>query len=514
MIYSYEYGYLFSTLLVVAILLIGVVIYDITQKKHSILRNFPVIGHLRYLLEIIGPEIRQYIVTGNNEERPFSRDERRWIYASSKKENDDFGFGTDDDLETSENYLIIKHAGFPYISKSNKDWKNLLYPIPCAKVLGAARGRVKAYRPGSVVNIAGMSFGSLSGRAVEALNRGASIADCYQSTGEGGISAYHNCGGDLIWNIGSGYFGCRDDKGQFSLSRFKEAISKYPVKAIEIKLSQGAKPGLGGLLPGKKVSAEIAQARGVPVGVNCHSPSSHSAFSNVDELLDFVELLASESGLPVGIKSAVGEMSFWKELCEKMKTTDRGVDFVSIDGGEGGTGAAPLVFTDHVSLPFKIGFTSVYKEFAKQGLHHDVVFIGSGKLGLPESALFAFSMGADLVNVGREALLSIGCIQAQRCHTNRCPTGVTTQSKWLARGLDPSLKSVRVASYITTLRKEILRVSWACGISHPSLLCPDQIAILDGCYQSKSPKEIFDYENGWGLPSQVDTDEINRIMSV
>jgi glutamate synthase domain-containing protein 2 len=490
-----------------------VAIYDICQRRHAILRNFPIIGHLRYLLEMLGPELRQYIVTNNNEERPFSRDQRRWVYASAKAENNEFGFGTDHDLESSENFLIIKQAGFPYKDESKNDWAKLLYPIPCAKILGGARKRRKAFRPQSVVNISGMSFGSLSGRAVEALNKGAKMVNCYQSTGEGGISPHHNHGGDLIWNIGSGYFGCRDEQGHFSLSRFKEAVEKYPVRAIEIKLSQGAKPGLGGLLPGIKVTQVIAETRGIPVGKACLSPSRHSAFSNVDELLDFVELLAETSGLPVGIKAAVGDLSFWTELCEKMKATNRGVDFVTIDGGEGGTGAAPLVFTDHVSLPFKLAFTTVYGEFAKYDLHRDVVFIGSGKLGLPESAIFAFAMGADLVNVAREALLALGCIQAQRCHTNHCPTGVATQSEWLARGLDPSLKSVRVANYITTLRKEILRVSWTCGVSHPSLLTAEQIAMIDGQYQAKNPRDIFHYQKDWGLPSAQDAKEIHRLMS-
>jgi glutamate synthase domain-containing protein 2 len=493
-------------------LIFCIFVYDLSQKKHAILRNFPIIGHLRFLLEKVGPELRQYIVTNNNEERPFSRDQRRWIYASSKKENDEFGFGTDEDLETSENILIIKQAGFAFDDRTGKDFSALGYPIPCAKILGKARGREKAFRPNSVVNISGMSFGSLSGRAVEALNIGAKLAQCYQSTGEGGISPYHSKGGDLVWNIGSGYFGCRDSDGRFSLSKFRDTVNKYKVKAIEIKLSQGAKPGLGGVLPGKKVTREIANTRGVPLGKACLSPSRHSAFSNIDELIDFVELLASETGLPIGIKSAVGDLSFWTELCEKMTVTGRGVDFVTIDGGEGGTGAAPLVFTDHVSLPFKLAFTSVYKEFARQGLHKKVVFIGSGKLGLPENALFALSMGADIINVGREALLAIGCIQAQKCHTNHCPTGVTTQSKWLARGLDPTLKAVRAANYIKVLRKEIIRLTWACGVSHPALIRPNQLAIIDGYFHSKSPQTIFQYEETWGLPSTEDICLIEKIM--
>lgn len=505
-------GNFIIVIIIFLVLFVALAIWDVFQKKHAIIRNFPIIGHFRYLLETIGPELRQYIVTSNNEERPFSRDQRRWVYASSKQENNEFGFGTDEDLELSSNFQIIKHSGFPFRDPSGKDWNSLGNPIPCAKIMGQFRGRAKQFRPNSIINISGMSFGSLSGQAVAALNKGSSISGCYHNTGEGGISIYHDLGGDLIWNIGSGYFGCRDEEGRFSLERFKERIQRFPVKAIELKLSQGAKPGLGGLLPGIKVTKEIAGARGIPVGQNCASPSFHSAFGDLDELLDFVELLANESGLPVGIKSAVGELSFWSSLAEEMAKGKRGVDFITIDGGEGGTGAAPLVFSDHISMPFKVAFTSVYREFALQNLHHKIVFIGSGKLGYPESAIFALAMGSDLINIGREALLAIGCIQAQRCHTNHCPTGVATQSKWLARGLDPTLKSIRVANYIKVLRKEILKVSWACGVSHPALLNPDQIAILDGYFGSKSSKDLFNYKDGWGLPSSDDMAQIDTMM--
>lgn len=497
--------------------LLGLIaLYDIFQKKHAILRNFPIIGHFRYFLESIGPEIRQYIVANNTEERPFNRDQRRWIYSTAKLQNEQFAFGTEKEVELASNYMVFQHSGFAFDGSKYESLpsNSTLYPIPCAKVLGGYRQRKKAYRPRSVVNISGMSFGSLSGAAVEALNKGAKIAHCFQSTGEGGISKYHNNGGNLIWNIGSGYFGCRNADGTFSLERFKETVERYPsIKAIELKLSQGAKPGLGGVLPGSKVNIEIAEARGVPVGVTCVSPSRHSAFSNVDELLDFVELLADVSGLPVGIKSAVGSMDFWEELATLIKTTGRAVDFINIDGGEGGTGAAPLVFADHVSLPFKLGFTKVYKVFARENLQDHIVFMGAGKLGLPESAIFAMSMGCDMINVAREAMFAIGCIQAQKCHTNHCPTGVATQNKWLVRGLDPHSKSHRVANYIIGLRKQILKTSWACGVIHPSLLKPSNISILDGKFGEMPADQLFGYEEHWGTPSEADRAEIIRIMS-
>ena len=499
----------------VLLLVVALACYDLVQRKHAILRNFPVIGHFRYWLETIGPELRQYIVTGNDEERPFSRDQRRWVYASSKRENNYFGFGTDRDLELCHNHIIIKHAAFPIVEpKPQQDLFDPQFGLPCAKVLGGARGRAKAFRPRSVVNISGMSFGSLSGPAIEALNRGAHLADCLQNSGEGGVSPFHQNGGELVWQIGTSYFGCRDEKGRFSLPRFLEVVQSNPVRAIEIKLSQGAKPGVGGMLPGAKVTAEIAATRGIPIGQDCASPSAHVEFSNVDEMLDFVELLASESGLPVGIKSAVGEMEFWRTLVKSMATTGRGVDFVTIDGGEGGTGAAPLVFADHVGLPFKIGFTRIYREFVAAGLQDSVVFVGSGKLGFPEASLLAMSLGCDLIAVAREAMMSIGCIQAQKCHTGHCPVGIATQNKWLMRGLDPTLKAARLANYVVTLRRELLKLARSCGRLHPALVPIDFLEVIDGQFGSRSAAELFHYQDTWGLPSAEDQEAIRYLMSL
>jgi glutamate synthase domain-containing protein 2 len=492
---------------VVVALLVVVAVHDLVQRRHAILRNFPVVGHLRFFLEAIGPELRQYIVTDNDEERPFSRDQRRWVYASAKRENNYFGFGTDNDLELSSSYVVVKHSAFPLDAATEGGDR-----LPAAKVLGAARGRRQAFRPASVVNASGMSFGSLSGAAVEAINRGAALAGCLQNTGEGGLSPHHCHGGDLVFQLGTGYFSVRDGAGRFDLHRLLDLVATHPVRALEIKLSQGAKPGLGGVLPAEKVSPEIAAIRGVPVGVNCISPTRHSAFSSTDQLLDFVELLAAETGLPVGIKSAVGDGAFWDELTQLMASTDRGVDFVTVDGGEGGTGAAPLAFADHVALPFKVGFSRVYATFARAGLTDDVLFVGSGKLGFPEAALFGFALGCDMVSVGREAMLAIGCIQAQRCHTGRCPTGVATQSKWLTRGLDPTLKSVRFADYVATLRHELLQLSLACGVEHPALVGPDRLEVLDGRFASTTVTELFGYEPGWGFPSIADRSTVVELM--
>jgi glutamate synthase domain-containing protein 2 len=486
---------------------------DLLQRDHSLLRNFPVLGHARYLLEVVGPELRQYIVAGNNEERPFTRDQRRWVYASAKHENNYFGFGTDNDIEYTAGYPIILHKTFGRAVPPSAPGASHEVHLPAAKVIGAARQRAGTFRPDSVVNISAMSFGSLSSNAVVALNRGAALAECLQNTGEGGLSPYHRNGGELVFQIGTAYFGCRDADGRFDLQRLKDLVAGAPVRALEIKLSQGAKPSLGGLLPGAKVSQEIADIRGITPGKDCVSPSRHAEFSDTDSLLDWVELLAAETGLPVGIKSAVGDLAFWDELTSLMTDTDRGVDFVTVDGGEGGTGAAPLIFTDSVSLPFQLGFSRVYRAFAERGLHEKVAFIGAGKLGLPDNAIVAFALGCDMVNVAREAMLAIGCIQAQKCHTDTCPTGVATQNAWLAHGLDPTLKSVRVATYIKTLRRDLVKVAEACGVEHPGLIDAGSVEVLDGRTASTPLRDVYGYEPGWGLPSATDREEIIRLMT-
>ncbi|HEV2814716.1 MAG TPA: FMN-binding glutamate synthase family protein, partial [Solirubrobacteraceae bacterium] len=494
--------------------LAGIAARDLTQRRHAIRRNFPVVGRCRYLLEEIGPELRQYIVTSNDEERPFSRDQRRWVYASSKKEINTFGFGTDNDLENVQGgLLVLKQTTFPDAPPEKGTTGSAPeYLLPAAKVLGGAHGRRHAFRPVSLVNISGMSYGSLSPVAVEALNRGAALAPCLHNTGEGGLAPAHKNGGELIFQIGTGYFGCRGEDGRFSLERLRERIAEAPVRAIEIKLSQGAKPGLGGMLPGAKVSPEIAAIRGVPVGEDCVSPARHTAFGNPAELIEFVEMIAGDTGLPVGIKAAVGRMEFWEELAERMAATGAGPDYIAIDGAEGGTGAAPLTFSDHVAMPFKIGFSRVFATFARAGIADDVVFVGAGRLGLPDTALFAFALGADTVHVGREAMLAIGCIQAQRCHVGNCPTGVATQSRWLMRGLDPELKSARAANYVRALRGELLSLSRSCGVRHPALMTPDHVEIVGEGFATIRLEDVFHYEPEWREISADRAREIDALI--
>ncbi|MBI4063286.1 MAG: FMN-binding glutamate synthase family protein [Elusimicrobia bacterium] len=482
-------------------ILLAIACYDLFLSHDNVLRNFPVIGHLRYLLIEIGPELRQYIVAGNREEAPFNRSERDWIYRSARGQNNYFGFGTDDQIYAI-GYPIIKHSMFPYgevsFTASAKD-KNVA--IPCAKVLGETHGRAKAWRPNSIVNISAMSFGSLSASAVRALNLGAKEAGCFHNTGEGGLAPDHLHGADVIYQIGTGMFGCRDLSGNFSMEKLLETTGHQAVRGIEIKLSQGAKPGKGGVLPGKKVTAQIARIRGVPAYEDCISPNSHKEFRDVRSLIAFIEKIARATGLPVGIKSAVSHDGFWNELAAAMRETGQGPDWITVDGGEGGTGAAPLTFADHVSLPFKIGFIRVYKIFLEEKMAERLVWIGSGKLGFPDRAVVAVALGADLVNIAREAMLAIGCIQAQKCHSDRCPTGITTHNPWLERGLAPETQAKRFARYCQTFRNELLALTHACGYQHPCQFTADDVEVGAGPNLFKTLRELYGYtpERSWRL---------------
>lgn len=478
----------------IIIVLVIIAIRDIIQRKHTISHNFPIVGHLRYMLESIGPELRQYLVANNREELPFNRIERSWVYASSKNENNYEGFGTDTDIYAHQ-HIFINNAMFPYRIDDNHPNTIDKTFLPCAKVMGAYNKRKRPYRPASIINVSAMSFGSLSAKAVESLNKGVGMAHAYHNTGEGGLSPYHSHGGDVIFHFGTGYFGVRSEDGGFSMKKMKKLVEDNPfVRAIELKLSQGAKPGKGGVLPGSKITKEIAEIRGVEVGKTVLSPPNHKAFSTVPEMVDFIEAIAEETGLPVGIKAAIGKLEQWEELADIMIKTGKGPDFITVDGGEGGTGAAPPSFADHVSLPWVYGFGDLYKLFQRKGLTDRIVFIGSGKLGFPAKAAMAFAMGVDCINVAREAMMSIGCIQAQICHTNRCPSGVATQNKWLQNGIDPTLKSVRLAQYFKTFRKEFVEITHAAGYEHPCQFTMDDIDLnVDDHNLSKELSNTYQY---------------------
>lgn len=490
---------------IILLTILFVFILDRSQKEDIIRRNFPVLGRFRQLSIKLGPAIRQYFIASNREELPFNRSQRNWIYASSKRDNNYEGFGTDKDLH-AVGHTFINPTMFPFkITREHINHeKRDQYFLPCAKVIGLAHKRKKPFRPYSIVNISAMSYGSLSKQAQTSLNIGASMVGCYHNTGEGGLSPYHQKGADVIFHIGTGYFGCgkTDENGEriFDFDTFKELVlDSYPdkVKAIEIKLSQGAKPGKGGVLPAKKNTVEIAKIRGVEPHTDVLSPATHSAFGNVRELVDFIEDLAEKSGLPVGIKSAVGDLEEWKELADIMKSENKGPDFIAIDGGEGGTGAAPPSFADHVALPWVYGFSEIYQIFKTRGLSNDIVFVGSGKLGFPSEILKAFSMGVDLINVAREAMMSIGCIQAQECQTGHCPTGIATQKNKLSRGVVPAVQSVRFGNYINTLRKETLQMTHACGYEHPC-----QMKMIDVDISGGDNNQVVTLEKAYGYSKE------------
>lgn len=484
-----------------------VALYDIfINKKHTILHNFPVVGRMRYFLESFGPPLRQYIVANNREELPFNRRERGWVYASAKNVNNYEGFGTDQDIY-HENYIFINNAVIPFKVPKEHQNKKDPYFVASAKVMGEFNKRKRPYRPASVINVSAMSFGSLSARAIESLNRGCKKAEAYHNTGEGGLSPYHQKGADVVFQIGTGYFGVRNEGGSFSMEKLVKLVENNPqVRAIEIKLSQGAKPGKGGVLPASKITPEIAKIRHVPLGKDVLSPPNHSTFSNMAELVNFIEDVAEHTGLPVGIKAAIGKLEEWKQLAKIMKDTDRGPDFITIDGGEGGTGAAPPSFADHVAVPFIYGFTDVYKIFLDAELTQRITFVASGKLGFPAKAAMAFAMGADVINVAREAMFSVGCIQAQECHTNRCPTGVATQNRWLQAGINVTNKAERVKYYFSNFKKELLEMTHAAGYEHPCQFNMRDVEInLGDRFIAKSLAETFHYEKAKVPFDSVDT---------
>ena len=487
----------FFILGIIFVVIIGffflLLIFDVfIQKSYAIVHNIPILGHLRHLLTLIGPELRQYWVANDKEELPFNRSERDWIYASAKGENNTFGFGTSE-LLYGVGYPIIKHSGFPFPNSKSYFPFGDKTSIPCAKLVGGYHKRKRPYRPKSIINISGMSFGSLGKNAISALNKGALMAGSYHNTGEGAISEYHKCGADLMWQIGTGYFGCRDDDGHFSLDILAEKCKVNPVRMIEIKLSQGAKPGKGGILPGPKVTKEISEVRGIPEKKDCLSPNTHSEFEDIDGLIDFIERIADKTGLPVGIKAAIGQIGFWEDLAKRMKERNEGPDFITIDGGEGGTGAAPLTFSDHVSLPFKIGFARVYEIFQEVGLSKYIVWIGSGKLGFPDRTIIAMTMGCDIIHIAREAMLAIGCIQAQKCHTGHCPVGVATQNKWLQAGLDVEIKAERFKKYVQSFRKELLDISHAAGYEHPCQFKAKDVEFSTGVNKFSTLDDVLKY---------------------
>ncbi|PHR73186.1 MAG: FMN-binding glutamate synthase family protein [Lutibacter sp.] len=447
---------LWSFVVILPLILLG--IYDITQKKHTILRNFPVLGHFRYILESVRPEIMQYFVETDTQGRPFNRIFRSLVYSRSKKEISTAPFGTQMNVYRS-GYEWMDHSMYAGHSKKTGEFPRVLI------------GNKDCKQPYSMslLNISAMSFGSLSENAVLAMNKGAKMGNFAHNTGEGGLSPHHlNPEGDLVWQIGTGYFGCRDKDGNFSDEGFKEGAQKHQVKMIEIKLSQGAKPGHGGILPAKKNTPEIAKIRHIEPYNDVHSPPTHSSFSNPTEFMHFIKKCKDLSGgKPVGFKLCVGKKQEFIDLCKAMISTGIIPDFIAVDGGEGGTGAAPVEFSNSIGMPLRDGLVFVHDTLVGYNLKKDIKIIAAGKIVSGFHMARVIALGADVCNSARAMMLSVGCIQALLCNTNTCPVGIATQNKSLMRGLNVSDKAERVKNYQHETVQSFIELLAAAGLENP-----------------------------------------------
>ncbi len=467
--------------------------YDVFQRQHSILRSFPVLGHLRFYIEDLGPELHQYVVENNKAGRPFDRDQRSLMYQRSKNVEDKKPFGTEFDIYAS-GYTWLTHSLMPapMVENPGEDLRVMLGGPKCQKPVSI-----------SIYNISAMSFGALSANAVRALNMGAKKGNFFHNTGEGGISRYHReGGGGLVWQIGTGYFGCRTDEGRFDPDNFARQAADDQVKVIELKLSQGAKPGHGGILPGPKVTPEIAEARHVPVGVDCISPSGHREFSTPIGLLEFIDKMRQLSGgKPVGFKLCVGRFEEVFAICKAMVETKITPDFITVDGSEGGTGAAPIEFSDRLGTPLKEGILLLQNALVGVGLRDEVKLGASGKMVSAAEIAAVSALGADWTNSARGFMFALGCIQAQKCHTNHCPVGVTTQRKRLQRALVPSNKAERVYYFHHNTVHTLAELLAAAGLRHPGELeprhicqriSPCQIEYFDRLYDFLEPGQLLE----------------------
>lgn len=460
-----NWKFIFLGVIFVPLIIMG--LYDMFQSKHTIRRNFPLLGRMRYLLEELGPEMRQYFIETDTAGKPFNRLQRALVYARSKKENSTKPFGTQ---------LDVYDIGYEWINHSIKaiSFKDI-EENPRVRI-----GSSQCTKPymASMFNISAMSYGSLSKNAILALNEGAKMGGFYHNTGEGGLSPYHlEKGGDVVWNIGTGYFSTRTPDGKFSVEEFSKRATLDNVKMIEIKFSQGAKPGHGGILPKEKVTDEIAAIRLVNKGQDIVSPPTHSAFTTPLELIDFVKLLREHSGgKPIGIKICIGDKSEFISICKAMVATKTYLDFITIDGGEGGTGAAPPEYTDYVGMPLRDALAFTYDCLNGFGIKDQIKIIASGKVISGFDIIRCLSIGADLCNSARGMMFALGCIQALECHANTCPTGVATQNPDLTKGLVPEQKSVRVANYQHETVKSAVELMASAGINHPDGVTRDVVS--------------------------------------
>ena len=462
---------------------------DLIQTRHAVLRNYPLTAHIRFILEEIRPEIRQYFLEGEKDGTPFSRDKRAIVYQRAKQALDKRPFGTQNDVYAS---------GFEWLNHSVAPRPTVKEPF---RVVVGGPECGKPYSA-SVFNISAMSFGALSPNAIRALNSGAKKGNFAHDTGEGGYSTYHReNGGDIIWEVGSGYFSCRNSDGTFCAEKFKDNASCEQVKMVELKLSQGAKPGHGGVLPAAKVSMEIAAARGVPMGLDCISPARHSAFSSPIEMMHFIGNMRSLSGgKPTGFKLCVGHPWEFLAICKAMLETEIYPDFIVVDGTEGGTGAAPLEFTDHVGMPLREGLNFVHNALIGINARHCIKIGASGKIASAFDIARAVALGADWCNSARGFMFALGCIQSQSCHTDRCPTGVSTQDRNRQRALVVPDKSERVYNFHRATMEALAELVGAAGLDHPSefapahfsrRISPHEVKSFDELYRTLNPGELL-----------------------
>jgi len=471
----------FSFLLLIFIPLVIMGLYDMYQAKQTIRRNFPLLGRMRYLLESIGPEMRQYFIETDTDGKPFNRLQRSIVYQRSKKEIDTMPFGTQ---------LNLYETGYKWINHSIK-------AIPFAEIDANPKvkiGSSQCEKPymASLFNISAMSYGSLSKNAIIALNNGAKQGGFYHNTGEGGLSPYHLQGGDVVWNIGTGYFSCRDKEGKFSYDEYTKRATLDYVKMIELKFSQGAKPGHGGILPKEKVTDEIATIRLVQKGNDIISPPRHSAFSNPMELMEFIRLLRKGSGgKPIGMKLCIGNKSEFISICKAMVETKTYFDFITVDGGEGGTGAAPQEYSDHVGMPLREALAFVYDCLNGFGIKDEIKIIASGKVITGFDIIKCLSIGADVCNSARGMMFALGCIQALECHKNTCPTGIATQDPSLTKGLVPEEKSIRVARFQHETVKSAMELMASAGLRHPDEVDRTVISARTGSTKIETYYEMY-----------------------
>jgi glutamate synthase domain-containing protein 2 len=451
--------------------LLALYVHDRSQTHHTILRNYPIIGYFRYFAETLGEYMRQYQYLPDWSERPFNRLERAWVYRSAKGVSNLRSFG-------SENVpaFIFRNAAFPVLDEEKQPWPGK--QIGITEGPGACR---MPFHPASFFNISGMSYGALSHAAVSALSRGAKMAGIWMATGEGGLARYHLEGGcDVIMQMGTAKYGVRDEHGNLSEIRLREIATHEQVRAFEVKLAQGAKPGKGGILPGVKVTPEIASIRGIPVGKDSISPNRHTDIGNVRELGIFIHRVRTVTDKPVGVKFVVGDPGFLDEWFNDCVLHPEGCpDYVQVDGGEGGTGAAPAPLIDYVGLPITIALPLVAEARDRHGLKERVRIVASGKLVTPDKVAWALCMGADFVSSARGFMFSLGCIQAMKCGTGRCPTGVTSAQERLISGLDPADKAVRVARYARQIREEVEIIAHACGLTDPTGFMPRHVTDIE-----------------------------------